>query len=200
MVRKKRKSKRRSTGRRRKSRSRRSRFPWGKILFSLLLAVVAYVAFLDFQVYRQFEGSRWTLPARVYARPLELYAGLRLTPEQFDAELRALGYRKVSAARKAGEVSRHGRRFQLISRPFVFWDGQDSSSPTTRRRCPGASLGASMPRSSSPIDGRASAPMRLPCRSRSSRAAAPFGRHCPAACRPCGRRRRAYRSSPRRLR
>ncbi|HHH44941.1 MAG TPA: penicillin-binding protein 1B [Gammaproteobacteria bacterium] len=125
MVRKKRKSKRRKTGRR--SRSRRSRFPWGKLLFSLVLVVVAYVAFLDFQVYRQFEGSRWSLPARVYARPLELYAGLRLTPEQFAAELKALGYRRTGAARRAGEVSRDGRRFKLISRPFVFWDGPEPS-------------------------------------------------------------------------
>jgi penicillin-binding protein 1B len=88
---------------------------------------MAYVAFLDFQVYRQFEGNRWSLPARVYARPLELYAGLRLTPEQFAAELKALGYRSVSAARKAGEVSRDSRRFHLISRPFAFWDGQEPS-------------------------------------------------------------------------
>jgi penicillin-binding protein 1B len=125
MVRKKRKSKRRSARKRRKS--SRKRFPWGKILFSLLVVVLAYVAFLDFQVYRQFEGNRWSLPARVYARPLDLYAGLRLTPEQFAAELKALGYRSVSVARKAGEVSRNATRFQFISRPFVFWDGKESS-------------------------------------------------------------------------
>jgi penicillin-binding protein 1B len=125
MVRKKRKSKRRSSRKRRKSGL--NRFPWGKILFGLMVVVFAYVAFLDFQVYRQFEGNRWSLPARVYARPLELYAGLRLTPEQFAAELKALGYRSVSVARKAGEVSRNARRFQFISRPFVFWDGQESS-------------------------------------------------------------------------
>ncbi|HHJ15653.1 MAG TPA: penicillin-binding protein 1B, partial [Gammaproteobacteria bacterium] len=127
MARKKRKTKRRTTGKRRKSRARRGGFPWFKILFSLLVVVVAYVAFLDFQVYRQFEGKRWSLPARVYARPLELYAGLRLTPAQFAAELRALGYRQVSVARKPGEVSRNARRFQLISRPFTFWDGQEAS-------------------------------------------------------------------------
>jgi len=125
MARKKRKSKRRSPRKRRKS--GRNRLPWGKILLSLLVLVVAYVAFLDFQVYRRFEGNRWSLPARVYARPLELYTGLRLTPEQFASELRALGYRSVSAPRKAGEVSRDAKRFQLISRPFVFWDGQEAS-------------------------------------------------------------------------
>ena len=131
MARKKRTTRRRSAKKRRKSKrrskSKHSRFPWTKIFLSLLVVLVAYVAFLDFRVYRQFEGKRWSLPARVYARPLELYAGLRLTAEQFSSELRALGYRSVRVARKAGEVSRNGRSFQLISRPFVFWDGQESS-------------------------------------------------------------------------
>lgn len=127
MARKKRTTRRRSSKKRRKSKRRHSRFPWTKIFLSLLVVLLAYVAFLDFQVYRQFEGKRWSLPARVYARPLELYAGLHLTPEQFASELRALGYRSVRVARKAGEVSRNGKRFQLISRPFVFWDGQESS-------------------------------------------------------------------------
>ncbi|MEA2080042.1 MAG: transglycosylase domain-containing protein, partial [Pseudomonadota bacterium] len=129
MARKKRTTGRRSTKKRRKSKRKRSRsrFPWTKMLLSLLVVLVAYVAFLDFQVYRQFEGKRWSLPARVYGRPLELYAGLHLTPAQFASELRALGYRSVRVARKAGEVSRSENRFQLISRRFVFWDGQEPS-------------------------------------------------------------------------
>jgi penicillin-binding protein 1B len=129
MARKKRTTRRRSSRKRRKSKrkSSRSRFPWLKILLSLLVVLLAYVVFLDIRLHRQFEGTRWSLPARVYARPLELYTGLRLTAEQFADELRALGYRSVRVARKAGEVSRNGNRFQFISRPFVFWDGQEPS-------------------------------------------------------------------------
>ena len=116
-------------GGKKRRRSRKRGFPWGKILLSLLAVMVGYVAFLDFQVYRKFEGNRWSLPARVYARPLELYAGLHLDANRFANELKALGYRFVSSPRRAGEVSRNGRRFQLISRPFVFWDGlQDSQT------------------------------------------------------------------------
>jgi penicillin-binding protein 1B len=125
MPRKKRTTRRRTTKKRRKS--KRARFPWTKFLIALLVVAVAYVAFLDFQVYRQFEGKRWSLPARVYARPLELYEGLRLNADQFAAELKALGYRFVSVARRPGEVSRNSNRFQLISRPFDFWDGQEPS-------------------------------------------------------------------------
>jgi penicillin-binding protein 1B len=44
----------------------------------MLVAVALYVVYLDLLVTRQFEGRRWTLPAQVYAAPLELYAGLAL--------------------------------------------------------------------------------------------------------------------------
>ena len=43
-------------------------------MLGLLVAIVV-VAILDRRVTQQFEGRRWTLPARVYAQPLELYAG-----------------------------------------------------------------------------------------------------------------------------
>jgi penicillin-binding protein 1B len=118
---------RRRNAKRKRRKSTNYRFPWRKILLTLLVVTVGYVAFLDFQVYRQFEGKRWSLPARVYARPLELYAGLTLEPDQFAAELRALGYKFVATARRPGEVSRNASRFQLISRPFVFWDGGEPS-------------------------------------------------------------------------
>ena len=74
---KKRKTRRRSSKRRQR---KGFHFPWVKISLSLLLVVAGYVGWLDYQVYHQFEGRRWSLPARVYARPLELYAGLSLRP------------------------------------------------------------------------------------------------------------------------
>ena len=125
----KKRTSRKRTSKKKRRRSKRKKFPWGKLLISLLVILVAYVAYLDFQVYRKFEGNRWSLPARVYARPLELYAGQSLSAEQFAAELRALGYRFVSSPHRAGEVSRNSGRFQLISRPFDFWDGREKSRP-----------------------------------------------------------------------
>ncbi len=126
MPRKKSKSRRRSP--RRRARKNRS-LPWGRLLITLLVLLTGYVAFLDFQVYRKFEGHRWTLPARVYARPLELYSGLALNATQFATELKALGYRFVSRPRRPGEVARNASRFQLISRAFDFWDGREASRP-----------------------------------------------------------------------
>jgi penicillin-binding protein 1B len=127
MPRKKPTARRRSSGAKKRRRKSSSRIPWRKILITALILAIGYVAFLDFQVYRKFEGKRWSLPARVYARPLELYVGLPLSAEQFADELRALGYKFVTSARRAGEVSRDGARFQLISRAFLFWDGEEPS-------------------------------------------------------------------------
>ncbi|HHO67673.1 MAG TPA: penicillin-binding protein 1B [Gammaproteobacteria bacterium] len=117
----------RKTRSRRRRKSRRFHIPWIKLAFAALALLVGYIAFLDFQVYRQFEGKRWSLPARVYARPLELYVGLPLSPSAFADELRALGYRFVSRPRRPGEVARDGGRFELVTRPFRFWDGEEPS-------------------------------------------------------------------------
>ena len=51
---------------------------WRYLLAVVLLCGVAlgvYVLHLDGIVTTQFEGRRWTLPAQVFAAPLELYAG-----------------------------------------------------------------------------------------------------------------------------
>ncbi|MEJ2327757.1 MAG: hypothetical protein P8Y25_13500, partial [Chromatiaceae bacterium] len=49
---------------------------WVLLLFvSAGLAGGLYAVYLDGKIGAKFEGKRWQLPARVYARPLELYAG-----------------------------------------------------------------------------------------------------------------------------
>jgi len=121
-------ARRRKRGRsksRRKNVRRRSLRVWLLLIPSLLLA--AYVAYLDFQVREQFSGKRWSLPARVYARPLELYAGQQLSADQFAAELQALNYRAVRSPGRPGEFSRNGERFHLLTRPFTFADGAEAA-------------------------------------------------------------------------
>ena len=51
-----------------------------KILFTALVLMGLLLLFLDVQIRHQFEGKRWAVPAKVYARPLELYAGAPLSP------------------------------------------------------------------------------------------------------------------------
>ncbi|MEA2092962.1 MAG: transglycosylase domain-containing protein, partial [Pseudomonadota bacterium] len=121
-------ARRRKRGRRksRKKATRRS-FPWFRILIILALLLAGYLVYLDFRIRHQFDGKRWSLPARVYARPLELFAGLPLTPEQLATELSALHYQPVISPRQVGEVSRNRNVFHFITRPFVHRDGRENS-------------------------------------------------------------------------
>ncbi len=89
--------------------------------------LVAYVFYLDVNVRSQFEGKRWAVPASVYARPLELYPGMKLTRRQLLEELQALGYQQSSSVDGVGSFKVHGRHVTLATRPFRFWDGRELS-------------------------------------------------------------------------
>lgn len=87
------------------------------------LAFLAYVLYLDHVVRSQFEAKRWSLPARVYARPLDLYPGMALGRRAFAFELRALGYRRVADAVDPGTYTRTAAGYRFVTREFTFWDG-----------------------------------------------------------------------------
>ena len=78
------------------------------------------MVYLDARITATFSDKMWELSAKVYARPLELFAGAALTPEDLSYELEVLGYRTVSAPRRPGEVSRNRNRFDLYTRGFDF--------------------------------------------------------------------------------
>ncbi|MGB8328259.1 MAG: penicillin-binding protein 1B [Steroidobacteraceae bacterium] len=91
-------------------------------VLGLLIVLVAWMTFLDRQVVREFQIRRWSEPARVYAEPLELYAGLGLSQSAVEQELRRLGYRRVERPDAAGTYSRTGTRLWLHARPVRFYD------------------------------------------------------------------------------
>ena len=86
------------------------------------VALFGYAAWLDLTVRTQFDGKRWAVPARVYARPVELYAGARLTPGQLEYALAAAGYKPVRSVRRSGTYHRDGSTVQFSSRSFDYWD------------------------------------------------------------------------------
>lgn len=97
---------------------------WRKLwLFSalvLFLLQVIYLGWLQYRISNHFAGGQWDLPSRVYARPLELYEGLKLSPEQLRYELQLVGYQAVSANPQAGEFSEQGGHWQIHRRAFAF--------------------------------------------------------------------------------
>jgi penicillin-binding protein 1B len=90
---------------------------------TLLLAASAYTLYLDQRVRSEFEGRRFALPARIYARPLELHVGLRIARPDVEDELRELGYRDTLREGESAWFARDGDRLEIALRPFVFWDG-----------------------------------------------------------------------------
>ncbi|HKU14496.1 MAG TPA: penicillin-binding protein 1B [Steroidobacteraceae bacterium] len=96
----------------------------GSILVAgaLVIALLVWIVYLDRIITAQFEGRRWTLPAQVYAEPLELYAGQSFGADTLEQELKRLGYRRVDKAEQPGSYSRRGSRIELVNRRFQFWD------------------------------------------------------------------------------
>lgn len=90
-----------------------------------LVALLAWMAWLDARISAQFEGRRWDLPAQVFAEPVELYAGLPLGIHDFIALLGTQGYREADgSAPRPGFWWRQGASVRLMTRPFRFADGE----------------------------------------------------------------------------
>ncbi|HEY0767087.1 MAG TPA: penicillin-binding protein 1B [Steroidobacteraceae bacterium] len=91
-------------------------------LGAAVLAGALYVLYLDRLVTRQFEGRRWTVPAQVYAAPLELYAGLTLSAAELEQQLQRLHYRRADQLDRPGTYRVQGARFDVALRPARFAD------------------------------------------------------------------------------
>lgn len=94
---------------------------FGTIIFSF------YTFYLNNIIKNQFEGRRWSIPAKVYARSLEVYPGLKITVNQFEKELKLAAYRKDRQASTQGSFAKSGQRIELVSRDFNFPDGDEVS-------------------------------------------------------------------------
>jgi len=93
-------------------------------LLATVLAAAGFTLYLDIRVRSEFEGRRFALPARIYARPLELHAGLRIAQADVEEELRRLGYREAPPEGESGWFSKRDNSLEVALRPFVFWDGR----------------------------------------------------------------------------
>ncbi len=106
----------------------RTWFAWGLKLGLVGLVILAgFAVYLDAVVQEKFSGKRWTVPAKVYARPLELFVGQKLAKDDFLRELDALGYRRESTVNGPGAVSVAGNTIELHSRGFQFYEGAEPS-------------------------------------------------------------------------
>lgn len=100
------------------------------LLFFLLISCFvffSYLGYLDYTVRKQFEGKRWSIPARVYASPVEIYSGYRGTAENFEDLLLQLHYRRDYHLSSEGTYNRKSGLINVKTRSFTFWDKQQES-------------------------------------------------------------------------
>ena len=89
--------------------------------------MVPWVAYLNHQVTTEFEGRKWDLPSRVFARALELYPGAQLNLQDLEAELRLAGYRRANSAVRPGLYQVSGNTVEIYRRSFRFPEGTEEA-------------------------------------------------------------------------
>ena len=102
------------------------RLIWRTILWLGLATVLlsaGYAYYIDRTISKTFEGRRWSVPAQVYAQPLELFAGLALSKRQFATELDRLGYRQNVGLDSPGTYRLNASGITVHLRSFRFIDG-----------------------------------------------------------------------------
>lgn len=108
--------------------------PWiWKIALVLFVLAALLLVYLDARVTTNFKGREWEQPAKVYARPLELFAGKALTADDVEYELTLLGFKPVAQVRDSGQMRRRGNTIELYTRGFSFADETLPAAPLTLR-------------------------------------------------------------------
>ncbi|MEZ5559538.1 MAG: penicillin-binding protein 1B [Pseudomonadales bacterium] len=118
---------RRSSGKQQRSLLRRLVLALLPIVLVAAVLATGYLVYLDRTITHTFEGRRWSVPAVVYAQPLELFPGAAVTLADLERELRRLGYRVSTDLREPGTYRRAGMRLDVHLRAFQFMERQRSS-------------------------------------------------------------------------
>ncbi len=87
--------------------------------------MAVWCVWIDYQVRTDFKALQWELPARVYARPVELYVGAEQSVVQLTEYLQQLGYARSAQVANPGEYLVEGSRIKMRTRGFDFWDGEE---------------------------------------------------------------------------
>lgn len=106
------------------------RWLWRLTLFGIgfgLGALGPLALYFHRYVDANFEIGKRPVASRVYARPLVLEPGLKLTPDHLVVELSEARYRLDPDPRAPGSYHRQGNRFRIYTRDFAFGDGQEAA-------------------------------------------------------------------------
>ncbi len=120
---KKRKSSRKRNIKRKKNNKSFAKQWLAQIIVIFGCVFLSYCVLIDFQIRKEFEGKRWSVPARVYAQPLELYAGRDYDQKLLIERLKNAGYQSVSILTGPGQFRSRASAIEVYTRQFHYWDG-----------------------------------------------------------------------------
>ncbi|ENV56566.1 penicillin-binding protein 1B [Acinetobacter soli CIP 110264] len=110
------------------------KFERGIGFFALIFSVLVIGGFIAFSIYvirldtvirNKFEGQRWDIPAKVFARPLEIYTNASISQANFTQELNMLGYKSSDSYTKPGSYVNQGSSMYVHTRGFDFGDSSE---------------------------------------------------------------------------
>ncbi len=85
-----------------------------------VLWFAAYYRYAEAKVDQRLSEKVWELPGKVYGGPVELWPGIRLSPEDLAGDLSAAGYARVLSASQAGDFSVSSDTVRMIRRAATF--------------------------------------------------------------------------------
>lgn len=95
-----------------------------RFLAIALVLLAGWTVYLDAVITARFEGRRFEVPSRVYARPLELFEGASISVGALERELELSGFER-GAVGAPGSYQRDGGHFTIRTRGFSFPDGDE---------------------------------------------------------------------------
>ena len=84
----------------------------------IFIFVLAYLSLLDQRVTNKLDGALWTVPAKLYSRPLELAEGGYINIKNLLLELDLLSYEETGEVKNPGEFVYKDRTLKIFLRGF----------------------------------------------------------------------------------
>ena len=91
----------------------------GFVALAVSIFFAAVVAVIDYRVTSKLDGVLWTVPAKIYSRPLELAEGFNFNKNNLIKELEMLSYKKVSNPQRPGQFSFSKNELKIFLRGYM---------------------------------------------------------------------------------
>ena len=91
----------------------------GFIAIMIFIFSAATIAVIDYRVTSKLDGVLWTVPAKIYSRPLELAEGISLNEDLLVRELEMLSYQKAKNLSKPGDFSFSQDSLRIFLRGYL---------------------------------------------------------------------------------